>query len=55
MGLGWLCCFVEKSDRIVLAGWIVSLDIPGSRLYRLDWMDYISWIGLDYNGWTGDT
>ena len=62
MGLGWLCCFVEKSDRIgwldcVLAGWIVSaisagsyrcitvsLDISGSGLYRLDWMDWIGWI-----------
>ena len=41
MGLGWLCCFVEKSDRIGWLdriGWIVSL-------YR--------WIllELDRNGW----
>ena len=56
MGLAWLCCFVEKLDRSILAGWIVywlaglyrldriavSLDISGSGSYRMDW---IGWIG----------
>ena len=50
MFLGRICCFVEKSDRIVLLaglciGWldciggIVSLDIAGSGSYRLDRLD----------------
>ena len=39
--IGWLDCI----------GWIVSLDIAGSVLYRLGWLDRIGWIGLDNNGW----
>ena len=46
MGLGWLCLFVEKSDRIVLAGWIV---LSGSYLWVLLDLDCIGWIGLDHN------
>ena len=60
MGLGWICCFVEKSDCIgwldcVLAGWVVSaglyrciagsLNIDGSVSYRLDWLDWIIMAG----------
>ena len=55
MGLGWLCCFVEKSDCIgwldcVLAGWIVSLYrcIDG---YLWIWIVSAGLAGLDHNGW----
>ena len=58
MGLGWLCCFVEKSDRIVLAGWIVYW-LAG--LYRRDRISGYRWIwivlaglaGLDRLDWIG--
>ena len=43
MGLGWLCYFVEKLDRIVLAGWIVSLDLD-----RISWIGWIGQAGLDW-------
>ena len=50
MGLGWICCFVEKLDCIVLDGWIVS---AGSYfwisldLYRINWIGWIGSAGLD--------
>ena len=58
MGLGWLCCFVEKLDRIALAVWIVYW-LAG--LYRLDCIAGYCWIwivlagldGLDWLDWIG--
>ena len=49
MGLGWLYCFVEKSDRTVLDGWIFYW-LAG--LYRLDRNRWIS-LELDRIGWIG--
>ena len=58
MGLGWICCFVEKSDHIVLAGWIMYW-LAG--LYRMDRIAGYRWIwivsagsaGLDRLDWIG--
>ena len=58
MGLGWICCFVEKLDSIVLADWIVYW-LAG--LYWLDCIAGYRWIyivsaglaGLDRLDWIG--
>ena len=50
MGLGWIFCFVEKSDRIVLAGRIVYW------LAGFYWLDRISgycWICIVLLGLAG--
>ena len=59
MGLGWLCCFVEKSDRIGWLdriGWIVSLyrwiSMDLDRIGWIGWIGLAGLAGLDHNGWT---
>ena len=51
MDLGWICCFVKKSDRIVLAGWIVSAGSYHWILLDLDCIGWIGWIGLTGLDW----
>ena len=62
MGLGCICCFVEKSDRIVLASWIVLggsyiwIWIVSAGSYRwiylyMDRIGCIGWIGSAELDW----